>query len=190
MSQVSQHLINSFVAEVQALNASAVKVEGYEGMRKGIVEALKREECRIVALGRSKIAERAQLKKWISGFGIQAEEVDESKDPKALLFAADAGITEALAGISASGSILEVYNCEEQRLVSVLPRTHIAILPASNLVSSLEEASKYLVEWQKLHGHRVPTSATFITGPSRTADIEQTLILGVHGPHKLYIYIV
>jgi L-lactate utilization protein LutC len=190
MSQVDQGRIDSFIAEARALQAYAVKVEGAERMRKGIVEALKREGCKSIVLGRSKIAEQTRLRNWISGFGIRVEEVDEAKDLKTLLSTADAGIAEAAAGISASGSLLELYDRDEQRLVSVLPPTHIAILPASKLVGTLEEASTYLLEWQRAHGPSAPTSATFITGPSRTADIEQTLILGVHGPHRLYIFIM
>jgi L-lactate dehydrogenase complex protein LldG len=74
---------------------------------------------------------------------------------------------------------------EEARLVSLLPPAHIAIVPASKLLTGLDELYTIL---PKPADHS--SSMVFITGPSRTADIEQILVRGVHGPGELHVVIV
>jgi len=74
---------------------------------------------------------------------------------------------------------------EEQRLVSLLPPAHIAVIPASRILVNLDELL------QRLPLPADFTSALiFITGPSRTADIEQILVRGVHGPGEVHVVIV
>jgi L-lactate dehydrogenase complex protein LldG len=70
-----------------------------------------------------------------------------------------------------------------------LPGTHIVVLPAARLVGTYEEV------WAKLRARAagasvMPRVVNWITGPSRTADIEQTLLLGAHGPQRLHIVLV
>jgi L-lactate dehydrogenase complex protein LldG len=66
---------------------------------------------------------------------------------------------------------------------SLLPEIHLAVIKSSQIVSSLEEALQ-------LENVREASATTLITGPSRTADIEMTLTIGMHGPKELIVYIV
>lgn len=91
------------------------------------------------------------------------------------------GITFCELGISRTGTIVLFIGSENPRAFSLLPPIHIAFLKKGNIVSDLEDALLYLKE-RKISG-----SFYFITGPSRTADIEQTLTLGVHGPKELIL---
>jgi L-lactate dehydrogenase complex protein LldG len=75
-------------------------------------------------------------------------------------------------------------SCERHRLVSVVPPVHIAIVAASRIRATLGEVLAMLRD-----GREVSPAVTFITGPSRTADIELTLTIGVHGPQQLYVII-
>jgi L-lactate dehydrogenase complex protein LldG len=70
--------------------------------------------------------------------------------------------------------------------VSLLPETHIAVLLESCIVRSMEDA------WARLRSRRtgMPRTVNFISGPSRTADIEQTVTLGAHGPYRVHIILV
>ena len=71
---------------------------------------------------------------------------------------------------------------------SLLPETHIAVVRASRLVRGMEDAWKLL---RDEHGADfMPRALNFISGPSRTADIEQTLVLGAHGPYRVHIVLV
>lgn len=95
--------------------------------------------------------------------------------------AAEATVEEVLAGIAETGSI--VCASVEGRAVqaSLLPSHHIAIVPSGKIYATLEEFFASLIA--------PPTNVAIITGPSRTADIELTLAIGVHGPERLDIIV-
>lgn len=103
---------------------------------------------------------------------------------RAELLAADAGVTFAQFGIAVTGSLVLLSAQEQHRLASLLPPRHVALLPRSRLLGSLGEAFAAL----RAAGSTAPRSRTitFVTGPSRTADIELELVVGVHGPKFLH----
>ena len=74
---------------------------------------------------------------------------------------------------------------EEERLISLVPPLHIAVVPADRILSSLDELFTILPD-PALES----SSMVLIGGPSRTGDIEMTLTLGVHGPREVYVVIV
>jgi L-lactate utilization protein LutC len=100
------------------------------------------------------------------------------------IFNFEVGVTTAQAGIAETGTLVLDSSCERNRLASVVPPVHIAILPASKIRGTLGETLAMLQS-----GKEVSPAITFITGPSRTADIELTLTIGVHGPQELYVII-
>lgn len=97
----------------------------------------------------------------------------------------DAGISSADFALSDTGSLVTISSHEEARLVSLLPPLHIALVPLDRLLTGLDELYTLLP---------VPSdrssSMVFITGPSRTADIEQILVRGVHGPGEIHVVLV
>lgn len=100
------------------------------------------------------------------------------------LFNCDVGITKVQAAIAETGTLVLDSSVEQNRLVSLVPPEHIAILDASRIYATLGETLA------ALHAGEVSPAITFITGPSRTADIELTLTIGVHGPQELYVIII
>jgi L-lactate dehydrogenase complex protein LldG len=102
----------------------------------------------------------------------------------AAVFDYDLGITTAQAAIAETGTLVLESECERHRLASLVPPVHIAIVDAASICLTLGEALAALGRDDKLS----PT-ITFITGPSRTADIELTLAIGVHGPQELYVIV-
>lgn len=105
-------------------------------------------------------------------------------EPRSDLFKSDVGITNAQAGIAETGTLVLDSSVERNRLVSLVPPVHIAILDASRIYQTLGEMLSALQS-----GEEISPAITFITGPSRTADIELTLAIGVHGPQELYVII-
>jgi L-lactate dehydrogenase complex protein LldG len=101
------------------------------------------------------------------------------------LFQVEVGVTEAQAGIAETGTLVLDSSVERNRLVSLVPPVHIAILDASRIYATLGETLAMLQG-----GDEVSPAITFVTGPSRTADIELTLAIGVHGPQELYVIVV
>lgn len=98
----------------------------------------------------------------------------------------DMGITHARYGIAETGTIVVESDDEEVRLASMLSEFHLAILSPSEIGESALDMADQLAELTAN-----PASYTaFITGPSRTADIERVLAIGVHGPLELHIVLV
>lgn len=104
--------------------------------------------------------------------------------------AAEAGdrvsVTGAYAGIAETGTLVFVSDRTTPTTLGFLPETHIAVLARERLVAHLEDV------WARLRNERAfpPRTVNFITGPSRTGDIELQLELGAHGPRRLHVLLV
>ncbi|MGA9033136.1 MAG: lactate utilization protein C [Sulfuricaulis sp.] len=96
------------------------------------------------------------------------------------------GITGAFLGIAETGTLMLLSGVQTPAAVSLLPETHIAVVESGRIVATMEQA------WDRLRVERgaLPRAVNFISGPSRTADIEQTVTLGAHGPYRVLIIIV
>lgn len=101
--------------------------------------------------------------------------------------AADAGISECDALVAQTGSVLVTSRGSGGRALSVLPPHHIVVARREQLLGSLPEAFALL---KSRYGTNYPSMISFITGPSRTGDIERILVLGAHGPKKLTIFLI
>ena len=96
-----------------------------------------------------------------------------------------AGITGAFAAIAETGTLMLVSGPETPTRNNFLPDTHVVVLRASEVVACYEDG------WDRLRAAGpMPRTVNFITGPSRTGDIEQRLVLGAHGPRRLHIVLV
>ena len=105
---------------------------------------------------------------------------------RGLLFdGVDASITLATAGIADTGTLVILPGRHEPRALSLVPPIHIALLRASTLHASLAKAIQALRPQEQL-----PTNFLLVTGPSKTADIQQTLAYGAHGPKDLVILLI
>ena len=97
-----------------------------------------------------------------------------------------AGITGAFCAIAETGTLMMVTGRDTPATMSLLPETHVAVVRKPRIVPGMEEAWRLLREELR----EPPRAVTFISGPSRTADIEQTVTLGAHGPYRVHIVIV
>jgi L-lactate dehydrogenase complex protein LldG len=96
------------------------------------------------------------------------------------------GITGAFCAIAETGTLMLLSGPRTPAETSLLPETHIAIVRTSRIVRGMEDAWSLL---RTEHG-ALPRAVNFISGPSRTADIEQTLVLGAHGPYRVHIVLI
>ena len=117
-------------------------------------------------------------------------EFDEVLTTPALpeLFHCDIGFTRAQYGIAETGTLVLDSASERHRVVSLVPPVHVAIIQADTIKSTLGEALHHIRMGQSACSELSPV-VTFVTGPSRTADIELTLAIGVHGPKELFVII-
>lgn len=104
---------------------------------------------------------------------------------RSLFTSVDASLTSTRGGIAETGSLILWPTTDEPRLMNLVPPVHIAVLEASELFGTFLEAIQ-TQGWAK----GMPTNALLISGPSKTADIEQTLAYGVHGPKELIVLVI
>jgi L-lactate dehydrogenase complex protein LldG len=96
------------------------------------------------------------------------------------------GITGCFCAVAETGTLMLCSSPDTPAAVSLLPETHIAVVRASRIVAYMEEA------WALARAELgvLPRAVNFISGPSRTGDIEQTIVLGAHGPYRVHLVIV
>ena len=111
------------------------------------------------------------------------QEIEQWKE--ALFQEIDAAITSVRAGIASTGTLVIWPTPQEPRSLSLVPPVHIAVLDADKLYTSFEEVIRKEA-WQQ----GMPTNALLISGPSKTADIEQTLSYGIHGPVEMIVLLI
>jgi hypothetical protein len=105
---------------------------------------------------------------------------------KDALLEADLGVTLADHALADTGTLVLVSGGEQHRLISLLPPVHVCLLEPARILASLSALMRRVQndrDWQALP----PLAMTLITGPSRTADIEQTITNGVHGPREVHV---
>jgi len=102
-------------------------------------------------------------------------EFTHEPDPQILV-----GVTKAVCGLADTGSVLVTDGKGDPLKASLLPEVHIAILRSADIYPSLPDAMPLV---------KNTSAAVFITGPSRTADIEMTLTIGVHGPKEIHVFL-
>ncbi len=96
------------------------------------------------------------------------------------------GITGCFCAVAETGTLMLCSSADTPAAVSLLPETHIAIVHASRILPYMEDA--WALARKELGS--LPRAVNFISGPSRTGDIEQTIVLGAHGPYRVHLVIV
>jgi L-lactate dehydrogenase complex protein LldG len=96
------------------------------------------------------------------------------------------GVTGAFAAIAETGTLMLVSGPDTPASASLLPETHVALVPTGRIVKHMEDA------WELARAElgELPRAVNFISGPSRTGDIEQVIILGAHGPYRVHLILV
>jgi len=98
------------------------------------------------------------------------------------------GLSHAAYGVAETGSLIMTSGSENPTTLNFLPESHIVIIHSKDIVGDYETAHANI---RKHYGKgRMPRTVNMITGPSRSADIEQKLLLGAHGPRSLHIIVV
>jgi L-lactate dehydrogenase complex protein LldG len=111
--------------------------------------------------------------------------VTEERELRELCARVDVGITSADYALADTGTLVMFSSREEARMISLLPPVHLAVVRTDRILTGLDQ----LFTLEPLPGQR-SSSMVLITGPSRTADIEQILIRGVHGPGELHVVVI
>jgi L-lactate dehydrogenase complex protein LldG len=109
-----------------------------------------------------------------------------SLEPRAANGEDAVGVTGAFAAIAETGTLALAAGTDTPATASLLPETHIAVVSAGRIVAHMEDVFALARE---AFGE-LPRAINFVSGPSRTADIDQTIVLGAHGPSRVHIVLV
>ena len=96
------------------------------------------------------------------------------------------GITGTFCAIAETGTLVVLTGAQTPTATTLLPDTHIAIVDGNRIVSGMEEAFALI----RSERGKLPRAVNLISGPSRTGDVEQTIVLGAHGPFRVHIIVV
>jgi L-lactate dehydrogenase complex protein LldG len=136
------------------------------------------------------IATMLDLAAAVSGDGISVGGWDASEphdDRKAKAFAMDCGVTGVDYAVAETGSLVVCSSPEHGRSVSLLGKVHIALVREEQILPDLDDLFPRV---RADHPDALPSNVTLITGPSKTADIELQLVVGVHGPAEVHVVLV
>jgi L-lactate utilization protein LutC len=170
--------IAPMMARVEALAGRTARVPTMEAAREFVAAAI--AEKTAVASNAPYLAECGIA--GLPGVRSGVRAVDELKE---LCAGVDIGITSADYALSDTGTLVMLASPAEARLVSLLPPAHLAVVPKERILTGLDELFTILPD-----PAAQTSSMVLITGPSRTADIEQILVRGVHGPGQITVLIV
>jgi len=96
------------------------------------------------------------------------------------------GVTGGFAAIAETGTLMLASGPDAPATVSLVPETHVAVVFAERIVAHMEDA--WALAREELR--QLPRAINFVSGPSRTADIDQTIVLGAHGPYRVHVVVV
>ncbi|WP_066337484.1 LutC/YkgG family protein [Azohydromonas lata] len=155
------------------------------GWPRVVNQALAQRGCTRVAVGAASPLQPG-LDTALDGLHVRRFDAPLQQWKAELFDAVDAGITAAEAGIADTGTLILRPNSAEPRTLSLVPPLHVAVLHASRLYPGLPAAMAAVT----LQQSDMPTNLLLVTGPSKTADIQQVLAFGAHGPKELVIVLV
>jgi L-lactate dehydrogenase complex protein LldG len=176
-------LMAAFETAARGWRADVLRA-GPDDWPQAVRQALDQRGCSRVAIG---AASPLQPRLDEALRGLATRRFDQPLEQwKAELFdTIDAGVTSTEAGIADTGTLVLRPGPHEPRTLSLVPSVHVAVLLASRLHASLPAAMRALAPEAEM-----PTNLLLVTGPSKTADIQQVLAYGAHGPRELVIVLV
>ncbi len=167
-------VLSCFKNELETINGTCIICENEAEVYSGIQEFMRNNNLESIYCRDTYIS--GQLQK----FGISC-----SNNPDNFI-SMQAGITGCEFLIARTGSVMVSSASESCRQMNVFPPVHIILAHASQLVNYVEDA---MIAIQNKYADNLPSSISTISGPSRTADIEKTLVLGAHGPKELLVFL-
>jgi L-lactate dehydrogenase complex protein LldG len=178
-------LIEQFQAEVQRVGARFYRAADEASVIE-YIQQVSRDRCAENAIGWNEIPlDRTNLERSLQDVGVKYSTEAYNALFLGSAVSADLGVSAVDYALADTGTLVLLARTGQARSISLLPPVHIAVVKAEQLLSSLDDLFPLLSLESDL-----ASAITFITGPSRTADIELTLVVGVHGPQELHVVLL
>jgi L-lactate dehydrogenase complex protein LldG len=167
-------LVQRFVERAQRLASTVEQVRSRQDVPRAVAHYLEHQNLNRAALCWPEFLD-------LDWFGARISVAAQRPEPED-----EIGITGAFCAIAETGTLMLLSGHDTPAATSLLPETHIAVVARERIVATMEDAWALL---RRAHG-ALPRAVNFISGPSRTADIEQTVTLGAHGPARVLIVLI
>lgn len=176
-----------FIEEIEALGGHGTRVGSVEQAREHVVALAKEKNAKLLVRWDVEELDRLGADDPLREAGVEVVSWREPDNPRGVVARADVGLTTAAWAIAETGSLVLEGGPGMGRSVTLLPPTYVAILPVERVLRTVPEA----VERYAARGSAgLPANVCFHTGPSRSGDIEMSLVVGMHGPGDVHVVLV
>jgi len=183
-SESTESLVDLFIEELVRVNGQAKVVKSESEVHEFLANFIGEHNLKSFSIWESDLIRKLKIKGFLEGRGLKLCPSDRLDQ----LAVANIGITEADFCISDTGTLVLMAGNKKPRSVSLVPPIHLALVKSDVILGNIYQLFSSL-DKSFVENSELTSCMTFITGPSRTADIELTLTLGVHGPKELYVLI-
>lgn len=184
--EIKKGNIDTFTEKAVAAGAVVYAVEGLEGVKQQLTEILATLPGDII-YSSEEFLQEISLSEIAKASNRQAIEgaVESKANYKLEVLASAIGITSCDYALAETGSVILEHKYHNERLISLAPETHICILKEEQILENRFMLAKILDE-----NTRLPSAYSIITGVSRTADVALQVVLGMHGPKKVFLIVM
>jgi L-lactate dehydrogenase complex protein LldG len=173
-------LAEHFRQALEAVGGRCAFVRNEEEAAQAVQLIIEQKEAQRIAVSDSPLVQRVIER-------VESNAVLLKNAAASALFDCDVGITSAQWAVAETGTLVLESDQERHRLLSLVPPVHIAIIEADRILLTLGGVLQAINDKGP---NDLSRTVTFVTGPSRTSDIELTLAIGVHGPAEIYVIII
>lgn len=171
-----------FVEELEALGGHGKRAESLEEARNYILDLAR--EAKLLVRWDVEYLDELSLDEPLREAGVEVALWQDLSDLTEIAGRADIGLSTATWAIAETGSLVLEHGPGRGRSVTLLPPTYVAIIPVDRVLQTVPEAI------QKYTGDTLPANVCFHTGPSRSGDIEMSLVVGMHGPGDVHVILI
>lgn len=183
-------LIKQFETELTRTGGKFYRAENAQSVCQYVKEISSAQGARLAVGWDSPIIGESELIPSLEQSGIEFISDTERFEPGEFIgkaIEADIGISTVDYALADTGSLVVLSGRGRARSVSLLPPVHVAIVKSEQIIPGLDQVFPLLRYKSRISGEDLSSAIAFITGPSRTADIEMTLVVGAHGPKQLHV---
>lgn len=166
--------INHFIEECDRVKTTVGEVHGVADLPGEIARYLTQENCEKNIAGWPEFAALSWAQSNIH-FANRPANADDM-----------VGLTGCFCAIGETGTLLLLGGVQTPKVTALLPETHICVVKKSRIVPTMEDAFQLMRD----EIGEPPRATFFVSGPSRTADIEQTIVIGAHGPYRVHVVLI
>jgi L-lactate utilization protein LutC len=173
-----------FFEELEALGGHGKRVEDLEEAREYVLDLAREREAKLLVRWDAEFLDELGADEPLREAGVEVALWRDLPDLREMAGRADIGLSSATWAIAETGSLVLEHGPGQGRSVTLLPPTYVAILPIDKVLRTVTEAI------QRYTGNALPANVCFHTGPSRSGDIEMSLVVGMHGPGDVHVILV